>query len=282
MRIKVISMDIEDRIQRYIDENPIEIYIHYDDQLTQKQVDMILEGNAEEARWDIEDWANMNSYPGELDTYIEDLCKELECEESDYEKYIENGGYSPAYQLDDHGWRQMLRNTNVNVVAIVPEAEWNFNNMAYGEPVHYSDVKESLKLLGVNPQVFRDIKEGEGLKGWFPDLPQRVPAVDAKELWDNMCVLYNGMLHFCLGDLENIAEVLSSESKNITFKEGTNLVMYDRFNGAGVTEAELIRDVTIPRDKVEFHNDTDNVYGVQSCYGFTQSYWNDGGIQNEK
>ncbi len=113
-------------------------------------------------------------------------------------------------------------------------------------------------------------------------MPQREPKVDTQELWDNMCVLYNGVMHFCLGDLENVAEVLSNNSKNITFKKGTNVVFYDRGNGAGITETQLTGDVTIQRKMVEFSNDTNNSYGVQACYGFTNNYWTEGSIQDEK
>ena len=111
-------------------------------------------------------------------------------------------------------------------------------------------------------------------------MPNRKPAVDVNELRGNMIVLYDGVLNFCLGDLAQVAEVASGETKNITFKAGTNVVMYDFGNGAGITEVQLKEDVTIPRKKVEFKNDNESRYGIQSCYGFVHSYWTEGSVEN--
>jgi hypothetical protein len=113
-------------------------------------------------------------------------------------------------------------------------------------------------------------------------MPQRTAAVDIDELYNNMCSLYDGVLHFCFGDLADLVDVASSDSKNLTVKKGTNVVMYDRGNGAGITEVELTEDITIRRKDIEFRNDTNNNYGVQACYGFTNSYWEEGSIHNAK
>ena len=77
-------------------------------------------------------------------------------------------------------------------------------------------------------------------------------------------------------------KVVESDSKNIVFEKGTNIVMYDFWNGAGITEAQLIDDLTIPRKMIEIRNDKDYMYGIQECYGFCHSYWTEGGIHNEK
>lgn len=284
-----LTEDQIDAITGYIESHGIEIYIDYRDELGEKQVEAVLEGKADEVRDEIE----MEAYHYEdYSYYWDDLCTDLDITKEQLDLWLESEhGFYPSHYLSDSGWRQLLGNTSVNIVGIMWGCEWNFYNWAYSGPVEYSDVKEALKVLGVNPKVFHDklrggsMTSGQGkLRGWFPDMPQRVPSVDVDELYDNMCSLYNGVMHFCFGDLENLAAILSDDSKNLVIKKGTNVVMYDRMNGAGITEVQLTNDVTIRRKDIEFRNDSDrsNGYGVQACYGFTSSYWNEGSIQSGK
>jgi len=275
-------------IAKYIEDNPIEIYVDYRDELGKEQIDSILEGNADEVRDEIE--MNYDMWGEDLDYYWDELCSEVDITREQLDLWLESDeSFYPYHTLSDSDWRRIISNTTVNIVGIMWQCEWNFYNWAYSGPVHYSDVKESLKVLGINPKEFHDklrggsMTSGPGqLKGWFPDMPQRKPAVDIDELYDNMCVLYDGVMHFCFGDLEEIMEVLSSDSKELIVKKGTNVVMYDRGNGAGITEVQLKEDIKVRRKDIEFRNDTNDSYGVQACYGFVQSYWNEGSIHNEK
>ena len=75
-------------------------------------------------------------------------------------------------------------------------------------------------------------------------------------------------------------DVMASDSKEVVIRKGTNLVMYEYGGGAGITEVELKEDLVVKRKDIEFRNDKDFRYGVQACYGFTQSYWNEGSVQN--
>lgn len=286
IRIPVKLMDIEDRIIEYIENNPINVYVDYNDELTDKQVDLILEGHADEVRDNIE----MDCYDytdGELDYYKGTMAQVLDIPIEDVEAWFDSeNSFYPSYSLSDHDWRRLLNNTSACIVGIVWDANWGFNNWAYGQPLEYQDVKESLKILGVNPKEFRDLAAGGSLtagpgkvKGYFPDMPKRVPAVEIKDLYENMVALYDGVMHFCFGDLENLAEILSDDSKNLVIEKGTNVVFYERMSGAGITDVQLTRDITIPRKAVEFRNDTNNNYGVQACYGFTHSYWTAGGMR---
>ena len=277
-------MRIAEKLSKYVEDNPQEIYIDYRDELSNEQVNEILEGKADEVRDQIEEdaygWDNDYSY------YWEQCTEDTGISKEEIDKWLEEDGFYPSQVLTDSGWRQLIGNTSVYITATVWDAEWNFNNWAYGGPVNYSDVKESLKILGVNPLDFKNLRSGgsmsggDRLKGWFPDMPNREAKVNVKDLWDNMIVLYDGVLNFCLGDLEEVMDVIAGDSKNLTFKKGTNVVMYDFGNGAGITEVELTEDVTIPRKKVEFRNDNDSKYGIQACYGFMHGYWREGSVQN--
>lgn len=271
-----------DKISSYIENNGIEIYIDYRDELSDEQVSKILEGKEDDVRWDIEENCFHDEVP---DYYWDDLCKEIGITKEQLELWQESDkSFWPSWYLDDHGWRQLINNTTVNITVIMWQCDWNFRNWAYGVPVRYSYVKETLKTLGINPKDFRDqfsAMEGKGkLKGLFPDMPNRKPVVELKDLFDNMCVLYDGVMTFCFGNLSEVMEVVASNSKEVVIRKGTNLVMYEYGEGAGITEAELKVDLTVSRKDIEFRNDKDFRYGVQACYGFTQSYWNDGGIEN--
>ena len=270
----------------YVEDNPVEIFIDYRDELSKEQINKVLEGKCCEVSYEIEDSASANM---DLDDYYwTEMAEKLEVDGSLIEEWLSEEGIWPGCYLSEYGWNKLLSNTPAMISATVWEASYDFYNWAYGGPVFYSDVKESLKILGINPLDFKRKFDGEsismggkhGLKGWFPDMPDRVPAVNIDDLQPQ--VLYNGVMSFCLGDLSSVADVVSSDSKNLTFKKGTNVVVYDYGNGAGICEFPLTRDVTIPRKKVEFRNDDDIRYGIQECYGFIQSYWNDGEVENGK
>jgi hypothetical protein len=276
-----------EKMADYVERHPYEIYVDYNDELSKEQVTQILDGKSIEVRWEIEDADSM--YENDYSYYWETMCGELGCTMEDVEKWLsEDDGFYPSHEMSEHEWKKLLDNTSVCITATVWDAEWNFGNWAYNGPVNYADVKETLKILGINPLEFKQIKVGgsmsggDQLRGWFPDMPNREPKVDPKELWNNMIVLYDGVLNFCLGDLSNIAEALEDDPKYLTFTKGTNIVMYDFGNGAGITETQLTGDVKIPRKMVEFRNDADNQYGIQECYGFVHSYWKEGCVYGSK
>lgn len=284
--IHVRVQTIEDKIESYIENNGVEIYVDYNDGLSEDQITMLLEKGRDEVICDVEEWANSNSFSDEFESYWEQLRDEVGCTQDDIDDYLNNGGVWPSYYLDEHSWKQLLRNTSAYITCTMWDVNWNFNDWAYGGTLEYNDVKEALKILGVNPKEFRDhaAKGAYAVKGYFPNMPKREAKVDYKDLLDNMCVLYDGVMNFCLGDLENIAEVLSTDSEYITFKKGTNVVMYDFGGGAGITEVELTGDVTVKRKDVEFRNDDaiKSYYGksgIQECYGFDHNYWTSGSIQ---
>lgn len=279
--VHVRVQTIEDKIARYVEDHPNEIYVDYRDELSTEQVEEILKGNA----WEVRDEITMSWNEGvDLDYYWQECAEEVGCSREDIDDWLSSDkGFWPSDSMDDYEWRKLLRNTSVNIEAVIWDAEFNFNNWAYGGPVTYSDVKETLKLFGINPKEFHDqvkggsMTAGDGkLKGWFPDMPDRTPKIKVQDIWDGMCSLYDGVVVFCLGDLENVADILAEESKEVTFCKGTNVVIYEFGGGAGITDFPLIEDLTIPRKNVDFR--VSGKYGVQDCYGFTNSYWNEGAI----
>lgn len=282
------KLSLFQKFHEYVENTPNEVYIDYNDEFSPEQVTQILEGKLFEVCWDIEDMSLQYMTPE--DYYWEEMSEKLEADIEDIKDWLgSDDGIWPRQDLSDTDIKRLANNTSVEITATIWDAEFNFYNWAYGGPVNYSDVKESLRTLGINPLEFKKAFDDSSvslggshrLRGYFPDMPNRKPAVDVNELRDNMIVLYNGVLNFCLGDLSEVIDVIYSESKNITFKAGTNVVMYDFGGGAGITEVQLKEDVTIPRKKVTFRNDSENNYGIQSCYGFVHGYWKEGGVTNE-
>lgn len=286
-KVHVRVKTIEDKIAEYVENNPVDIYVDYRDELSEEQVELILDGKPEEARDDVVEQAY--GWDDDLSYYWEQCRDETGASQDDIDDWLASDeGFYPGYYLTDYDWKKLLSNTEVYIDGIIWDAEFNFNNWAYGGPVNYSDVKDTLKLLGINPYEFKKLKTGSSLsggdklKGYFPDMPNRVPVINPSDLWDNLITLYDGVLTFCFGNLEELAEVCASDSKNITIKKGTNIVIYEFGGGAGVTETQLIADLTIPRKMIEFKNDKDYRYGIQECYGFVNSFWKEGSVHNAK
>lgn len=276
------------KFEQYVEDNPKDIFIDYRDELSKEQIDLVLAGKSDEVIMGIEEYAN--AYMDFDDYYWTEMAQELGVKDYQIKEWLDIGDNAlwPGETLDDYEWKKLLRNTSVQVRATVWEAKWDFYNWAYGGPVFYSDVKDSLKILGINPLDFRNsfdktsvsLGGSHPLKGWFPDMPQRVPAVNLLDIAPQ--ALYDGVMNFCVSNLEDLLEVLESDSKEITFKAGTNVVMYDFGNGAGICEFPLIRDVTIRRQDVEFANDDTTRWGIEECFGFGQRYWEEGGVRNGK
>lgn len=277
--------NIKDKIEDYIYNNPIEIYIDYRDELSEDQVDKILEGKADEVIMEIEDYANHCSEPGEYDYYWEELKSELNCTQEDIDAYLEDGAY-PSYWLTERDFSRLMSNTQA-YIHVSTDIDFNLSDLAYGRPLEYRDVKDTLKLLDINPMEFRKYYEENfngnyKIKGYFPNMPQRKPKVNYKDLWDQLICLYDGVVCFLLGDLEEAMQVAESDSKYITITKGTEVVMYDFGGGAGILETELEEDLVMRRKDVEIRNDKSFRYGIQNCYGFVNEVWTKGGIRNGK
>lgn len=283
---KVIELSDEKvaAIGKYVEEHPVDVYIDYRDELSKEQVNQVLEGKSDEVRWEIE--SDYSRYMDRDDYYWKELRDELDITEEQLDMWFDSDEcFWPSYNLDDYDWDKLIKNSNIHVSAVMWDANFDLYDLAYGGPLVYQDVRDSLKVLGVNPKEFRDLVEEGGyykVKGYFPNMPNRVPKVDVKKLYGEILVLYNGVLTFAVGDLENVTEVMKGDSKYVTFKKGTNVVMYDFGNGAGIVDVPLIEDVTVKRSEVDFRNDDDFQYGMEECYGFGNAYWQEGSVRNGK
>ena len=126
------------KFQQYVDTVSDEIYIDYRDELSSEQVTKILEGKSDEVYWDICDSYSMDA---DYSYYFETMAEKLEVTKEEIDEWLAEDGCYPSSHISEYDWKKLLSNTSVEITATVWDAEWNFNNWAYGGPVNYSDVK---------------------------------------------------------------------------------------------------------------------------------------------
>ena len=125
------------KFSEYVENNSNEIVFDYRDELSSEQVTQVLEGKADDVRLDIEDY-NAN-YMDRDDWYWSNMAEELGVELDEINEWLDSeDGFWPATELTYYEWEKILGNTSVEITATVWDAEWNFNNWAYGGPVNYS------------------------------------------------------------------------------------------------------------------------------------------------
>lgn len=275
---KKLSDETVSLIRQYIENNPEEIYIDYNSELSKEQVQKILDGKKDDVWADIEDFAYSCS---ECDDYYWDAMQsKLSLTAEELEAWKKSDDFQePSQTLTEDGWNRLLDYTPTHITGTVWGAEWNFDNWAFSGPLDYSDVKNTLRILGINPKEFFDkIRDERTITGWFPDIKDRVPAVDI----DKLCAinsLYDGVMNFMFGDLKEVSAVLSSSSEHVVIGKGTHVVMYNSAVGAGIVDLPLTRDVTLRRKDIDIRDDRSSLYGVEECYGFGHQEWKKGSIR---
>src|ERR1700751_4976586 len=100
MNVHVRVQTIEDKMAEFVENNPIDIYIDYNDELSKEQVNAILEGKADDVRADIE----MEYQYDDYSYYWKEMCENIGCSMDDVEDWLSSvDGFCPSYNLDDHG-----------------------------------------------------------------------------------------------------------------------------------------------------------------------------------
>ena len=132
--------------------------------------------------------------------------------------------------------------------------------------------------LNVNPSVLSEMSQLE-----LPDHPER----DGNEHVEPEQVVamleetyYGGQLCF-LATLD-VADMLEHREQlingPITIRKGTYCFPYDHFNGAGPgPDARLNKDIVL-EGGYRLRNDSDDSYGIQSCYGLSEGAWRAGHV----
>jgi hypothetical protein len=270
--------DLWDRCRGYVEEHAIEIYPDYHDKLSAEQIRSVLEGYSESPdkglealdaiECEISRYAMCNNMDYYLPLYFEEMADALDVDPEAIDDWRNNDPdmFYPSFWTDIHAW---LRNSEAHITAKLLDADGNRVVLPFGYASEWDpdneDVDYFCEALGLNPRRLAEAIHAEQAP-MFEDRTERTdPAINATELLTNLCVRYDGVVCFMLDDPASVVKALQAES--VTLTRGTTLIVYDYFQGAGITEAILLRDVTLPRGRLSFDVDNDNRYGIDSCYG---------------
>ena len=276
-----------DRCTAYVESHSIEIYVDYRDELTAEQIGQILEGAAEgpdkglEALDAVEEEITENARLNDdyyLGDYFETMAADLGCDVEDVDDWRENDPdmFYPSYWTDMTRW---LRNSCAHITAKLLDADGERVSLPFGYASEWEpdnpDVAYFCQVLGVNPSSLAVAVRADNVLDFENRRDRTDPAIDVDMLRTNLCVNYDGVVCFMLDDPASVVEALGAET--VVLVRGTTLLVYDYFQGAGITEAILLRDVEIPRSRLSFDVDNGNHYGIDSCYG-GRTDWGAGGI----
>lgn len=162
------------------------------------------------------------------------------------------------------------------VSAKISYSDWDFSKIKT-QGLSYTQVKDTLKLLGLNPYKFRKqvLDEGRQTEGFFPDLPDREPKIKPTHLLDNQMKDKNGSIYFLLtGD--KIKNLDIDRAEKIIFNKGTNLVVCTKNDI--ITEATLIDDVIVDFDRVKLTNET-STKDTSRFKDLSDDYWQAGSVK---
>jgi hypothetical protein len=236
---------IVDQINEYVENNPIEIYVDYNWEFSPDDVTSILNNvnNMGDIISDIESNYCQYNDGTEYDEYfkemIEKIGDQLEIGFEQLESLRDLGLIEyPYFQISQSGVNTIISNTNCHIQAIL------------GDSIDIS----------------------EGLETFFERIPSEY--VDSKlidETNDGISTL--GQITFLLNDLASVIDCLESDSPTVTFKAGTSIFVYNYFEGCGVFDTVLIKDLTVNRNDISLFNDDQDRYGINSCYGLTETPW---------
>lgn len=213
--------------------------------LTEEQVDRILQDEELEVYHEIKTQKYEDIEEG--DSYWADVASRLGISEERVREWFHTEGFPPNVTINPDQWAESLKNYNGLYNAVLPDCMFNLANWSIGLPVNYYYIKETIKLLGINPMEFRKHFSKRQFMGHFPDIP-REPVVDIEDIYN--ANFTNGVVCLCLENLNEIAEALSCHE--MIFKAGTILTIYDYNTGKLSVKTRLRDDITVRKKAVRF------------------------------
>lgn len=254
-------------IREVTEAKPYKVYGDYRDELSPEQVATLLESREkfDEEFWEIEinasDYADWSEHHDEI---IEKFGARIMAEFPD--------DFAKNDSLEDLEWRDMpsevvnafhestvvdcsdlldtmLRNSRVNIVALVINADDPDNDHEIGPPHGELDAEENEKRQ-------RYLEETFGIDGW-----------KAESCYSHERLKVMGRL-----DLREVYE--KGKPVAITISPGDTLIFHTSWNGSGcLGDVKATKTVTMP---AAFKVDSLDRYGVQEVYGFVGEMWSGG------
>lgn len=281
-------------------DDTVELYWHYDSELSDKDVATIFEKGLEgvdEVSMGLQDlnWEEFERLKEvAIDEHLATMRLVQKVRRSDERRFREMVDDRDKL-LADVNLKQLAHLTGAaRCVVIVKEPEISFQAWRGVESKGQVDELCALcTLLNVNPhklQAFvtcdndhRPSYDPE--PAIFPDHPERegheYVTIDSVAATLNE-TSYGGQLVFMLKlPISDLIEDPDAYTKGaLTIRKGTLGLIYCFMNGAGSCEdMELLRDLTLPVGSFELKLDSALRHGLQSCYGFTDKPWKQGSIE---
>lgn len=242
-----ISKDLKKKCIKYLEDNPLEMYFDYRDQLSVEQAQKIIDGKLFEIENEI--WENNIDYEFEMqDEQINNMKNEIDGLDE-----IENHELREEF-LDylgvDMNMKQLLNNTTVRMRIVLHSNYEGFSAME-GEGMKNDYIKQIYKLLTnhIDRESFKH------------------------EVLNSMC--YTQFIFYGNVNLGDIYEYDFEKWSKITIQPDCMCGLFDTWNGSGSTlEVKLNKPITIKRqygdtehDNVKILIDEANSYSVEETYG---------------
>lgn len=298
-----IGQETLNKMRQWFTDNPIEIYWHYDDKLTNEQVDMLMLGK----HWQVYDdiWDNFMLYNDFM--WEQQLECTVECVREHVNEILA-GLTIDVNDMDDDD----LLHTIVEEHELIADTiiDFNINTLIHNtrpritldlEPEHlympttyYDEAEEILKFFNVNPRTMYELinghpdqwlNESDDEEPPWPDMPERNghEYVDAKELLDSWynCP-YSGNYVALLGgsiDLLKLAKSIEESDFDgkyleVTLHPGTPILTHCYWPGSGGTEIYLKKEMKVRAEKInQLCRDGAFGYGVQEVHGLVYRVW---------
>ncbi len=244
------------RMVQWCEKNPAEVYADYRDELPEHMAQYILEGEFDkfwQEAWELE--FSASDCPGFWDYWEDEFAREFGYDNfHDMPEQVKEIAYENKWVDSRDYIRTACRNTRVNVNAILQKRD---GELIYAPLPGASDSEEYGRA--------RYIRDAFAVNA----TPTQVS--------NSLEVIYGGYDMECavLCGTVDLWEILQSGKKpefvTIYPQDSDNLLWYEFFNGAGNMGGIKIGK---PRKfRATFHVDGARGYGIDSCYGFCGSFW---------
>ena len=306
-----ISPDLFKRMGAWLEENPVEVYWDYNDKVSDKQIDMLLNGESWQFVDDIYEFISVSEYYWDLErdkiqecmwVFMDEMTAGIVIDQDDIEgddiwdleEVLELRQFS-CINLNE---RDLIRNAHVRLTL---DLELEHEYMPQDE---YDAAEQVLEFFNINPRIMWLLFNGyfnsiQGILAYgdgpiylnpddgdpWPDIPERngqefVDPVRLYQSWINMP--YSGCYVALLGgpsDLLTLAYRLEDADEKdkyleLTLPPNTPLVTHAYWPGSGGTFFYLKREmkVRLVKDN-QLARDGAFGYGVDDVHGLVSDMW---------
>lgn len=292
---KHVSPDLFNRMGKWLEDNPTEVYWDYDDELSKGEIDMLLDGDRWQFIDNLHERIQINEYywNEERDRvrecmweFMDEILGGITVDQDDIEG-DDIWDINEELELHQFVWTKLNEKEFVQGTRVRLTLDLGLDH-PYIPTTYYDEAEEILEFFNINPRTMYALINGSPDK-WlvasdddepiWPDIPERNghEFVDPKYLldsWYNMP--YSGEYIALLGgslDLLTLAyAVEEAESKDkyleLTLRPGTRLLTHAYWPGSSGTFFALKKEMKIRiTNEYQLARDGRFKYGVDDVFG---------------